>query len=144
MPVSIRPLTEDDFDRWQALWNQNNQGHINLEVTKVTWQRLLTPESMVGGFGAFDGTDMAGLVHYILHPVTGHIKPVCYMQDLFVAPLHRRKGVGRALVEQLAVTGKSEKWVRLYWLAEAGNAEAQALYKNLGFKIDFTLHVLPL
>lgn len=144
MPVSIRPLTEDDFDRWQTLWNQNNQGHINLEVTKVTWQRLLTPGSMVGGFGAFDGSDMAGLVHYILHPVTGHIKSVCYMQDLFVAPLHRRKGVGRALVEQLAVTGKSEKWVRLYWLAEAGNTEAQALYKNLGFKIDFTLHVLPL
>lgn len=87
---------------------------------------------------------MAGLVHYILHPVTGHIAPVCYMQDLFVDQRFRQRGIGRALVERLAQEGRRQKWARLYWLAESANEQAQALYRDLGLKLDFTFHVLPL
>lgn len=143
MAISIRPLAPTDYDRWLVLWNANNQGHINHEVTAVTWQRLMD-DPQVRGLGAFEGAQMAGLVHFILHPVTGHIKLVCYMQDLFVDPVQRRKGVGRTLIQALSVMGTSEGWARMYWLAEAQNAEAQMLYKNLGLKLDFTLHVLPL
>lgn len=141
--VLIRPLAAADYDQWVVLWNGNNQGHINQNVTAATWERLIR-DPQVRGLGAFDGNEMSGLVHFILHPVTGHIKNVCYMQDLYVNPSHRRKGIGRKLVEALAVIGKSEGWARMYWLAEAQNREAQALYRNLGLKLDFTLHVLPL
>lgn len=141
--VLIRPLAAADYDQWVVLWNGNNQGHINQDVTAATWERLIR-DPQVRGLGAFDGNEMSGLVHFILHPVTGHIKNVCYMQDLYVNPSHRRKGIGRKLVEALAVIGKSEGWARMYWLAEAQNREAQALYRNLGLKLDFTLHVLPL
>lgn len=143
MSITIRPLATDDYDQWVVLWNGNNQGHINHEVTAVTWSRLMDNQQ-VRGLAAFDGGDMAGLVHFILHPVTGHIKNVCYMQDLYVDPTHRRKGIGRTLVEALAAVGQSEGWARMYWLAEAQNREAQALYKNLGLTLNFTLHVLPL
>lgn len=143
MAISVRPLAASDYDQWLVLWNANNQGHINHEVTALTWARLME-NAQVRGLGAFDGDVMTGLVHFILHPVTGHIKDVCYMQDVFVSPAHRRKGVARTLVELLAVLGKSEGWARMYWLAEAQNKEAQMLYKTLGFKLNFTLHVLPL
>lgn len=143
MPVTIRPLAPADYDQWLVLWNANNQGHINPEMTAVTWARLME-NVQVRGLGAFDGETMAGLVHFILHPVTGHIRDVCYMQDVFVSTAHRHKGIGRALVEALASLGKTEGWPRMYWLAEAQNQEAQRLYKTLGFKLDFTLHVLPL
>lgn len=143
MPVTVRPLATSDYDQWVMLWNGNNQGHINEEVTAATWKRLMENDQ-VRGLAAFDGDDMAALVHFILHPVTGHIKQVCYMQDLYVDPQHRRKGIGRQLVEALAIRGRSEGWARMYWLAEAHNREAQMLYKNLGLKLDFTLHVLPL
>ncbi len=143
MPITIRPLAPDDYDQWLVLWNANNQGHINYDVTAMTWQRLMDNDQ-VRGLVALDDSEIAGLVHFVLHPVTGHIKPVCYMQDVFVAPTHRRKGIGRQLVTALATLGKSEGWARMYWLAEAQNKEAQALYRNLGLKLDFTLHVLPL
>lgn len=143
MAVSIRSLKPEDYDRWLLLWNANNQGHINETVTLSTWQRLMENQQ-VCGLAAFDGVDMTGLVHFILHPVTGHLEPVCYMQDLFVAPRHRRKGIARALVKALAKRGQDYGWARLYWLAEAQNHEAQSLYKDLGLKLDFTLHVLPL
>jgi ribosomal protein S18 acetylase RimI-like enzyme len=143
MSITVRTLKAEDYDQWLVLWNANNQGHINHDVTAATWQRLMENQD-VRGLVAEDNGVMAGLVHFILHPVTGHLKPVCYMQDVFVSPTHRRKGIGRLLVTALATAGTQEGWARMYWLAEAQNREAQALYKNLGLKLDFTLHVLPL
>lgn len=140
----IDDLHEKDFAEWLVLWDGNNGGQRNNEVTRETWARLLNPIFPVHGFAARINGKMAGLVHYILHPVTGHIMPVCYMQDLYVAPEFRKRGIGHALVQYLAAIGKREEWARMYWLAEADNHAAQELYKNLGFKLNFTLHVLPL
>jgi RimJ/RimL family protein N-acetyltransferase len=37
-----------------------------------------------------------------------------------------------------------ENWARIYWLADGSNDAAQRLYKNLGVKLDFSLHIMPL
>ena len=144
MTLVIDDIKPDDFDAWRKLWDANNLGHKNEAVTRETWNRLLNPVYPVHGLVARMDGKIAGLVHYVLHPVTGHIEPVAYMQDLYVDPAFRRQGVARALVEQLAVLGKREGWARLYWLAEGENARAQALYRNLGVRLDFSLHILPL
>ena len=144
MTLVIDDIKPDDFDAWRKLWDANNLDHKNEAVTRETWNRLLNPVYPVHGLVARMDGKIAGLVHYVLHPVTGHIEPVAYMQDLYVDPAFRRQGVARALVEQLAVLGKREGWARLYWLAEGENARAQALYRNLGVRLDFSLHILPL
>ncbi|MEC7029320.1 MAG: GNAT family N-acetyltransferase, partial [Pseudomonadota bacterium] len=64
--------------------------------------------------------------------------------DVYVDPDHRRKGIARKLVEYLAAIGQEQDWARIYWLAEQDNTAAQSLYKNVGIKLDFTLHVMPL
>ncbi|MCF8496161.1 MAG: GNAT family N-acetyltransferase [Alphaproteobacteria bacterium] len=140
----IRPFTPEDFDDWLVLWEANNDGYCPPAVTQKTWVRLMDAFSQVHGLGAFKGKRMVGLVHYILHPVTGSIEPVGYMQDLFVDSTSRKQGIGKALVKALAEKGKEENWNRLYWLAQTRNKNAQALYKTLGTKLDFTLHVWPL
>ncbi len=142
--IKVRPFTNNDFPQWLPLWNANNQGHEDALVTTETWGRIVDPNAQVHGLGAFDGDTLKGLVHYITHPTTGHVKPVCYMQDLFVAPAHRKKGIARKLVKALEAKGRQEKWARLYWLAEGKNEAAQNLYKTLGTQLDFTLHVIAL
>ena len=142
--VVVDDIRESDFREWLVLWDGNNAGQRNDTVTKETWGRLLNPIYPVHGFTARVDGKMAGLVHYVLHPVTGHIMPVCYMQDLYVDPAFRKRGVARALVGHLAAIGQREEWARLYWLAEEKNEAAQALYKNIGVKLDFSFHVLPL
>ena len=144
MTLVVDDIKPEDHDAWLKLWDANNLGQKNDAIAKVTWHRLLNPASPVGGLLARADGKPIGLVHYILHPVTGHVEPVAYMQDLYVDPAFRRRGIGRALVEKLAATGKGERWARIYWLAEQKNPEAQALYNKLGVKLDFSLHVLPL
>ncbi len=140
----INDIQTADRQAWQRLWDANNLGHKNDAVSEETWRRLLDPASPVKGLVARLDGQLAGLVHYIIHPVTGHIEPVAYMQDLFVDPAFRRKGIARTLVTHLADLGRRKKWARLYWLAETKNSEAQALYRHLGAKLDFSLYVLPL
>ncbi len=142
--IKIRPLEPNDFPDWLPLWDGNNQGQRNEAVTTETWARLTDPDYPVFGLCAENSGKMAGILHYILHPTTGSIQPVCYMQDLYVDPRARQKGIGKALVQELAGLGKAEKWARLYWLAEEDNKAAQKLYKNLGVKLNFSLHVMPL
>lgn len=146
MPApAIAPLTAADHDEWRALWDGNNGMAVNPAITAQTWARLCDPASPVNGLLARDADGAAaGLVHYILHPVTGHLHDAAYMQDLYVAPAKRGRGIGRALVEALAAQGRAAGWARLYWLAEAANPEAQALYKKIGVRLDFTFHVMPL
>lgn len=144
--IKIRPIENRDFPGWLPLWDGNNLGHRDEEVTSETWSRLINPEAAVHGLVAEEGGRLIGLVHYITHPTTGSVSDVCYMQDVYVDPEFRRRGIARKLVEELIAVGKKQKqgWARIYWLAESGNEAVQALYKSLGTKMDFTLHMVAL
>jgi len=142
--MQIRALCSDDYEAWLPLWEGNNGGAPDPAITAQSWTRISTPdEAQMGGLAAWDDQQMAGLVHYILHPVTGHLRPACYMQDVYVAPDFRQRGIARQMITALAEQGRAQKWARIYWLAERHNEAAQALYRNIGVKLDFTLHVLP-
>ena len=56
----------------------------------------------------------SGLAHTILHPHTFSLRLVCYLEDLWVSPLHRGRGVATRLIEHLEVLGRQEGWRRLY------------------------------
>jgi GNAT superfamily N-acetyltransferase len=65
------------------------------------------------------------------------------MQDLFVAENARGQGIAKRLVWDLHDRAKQAGWARLYWFAEESNTAAQNLYKNLGIRLNFSLHMLP-
>lgn len=56
------------------------------------------------------------------------------LNDLFVAPEHRRAGAGRALVESCMDLARHSGALGLELLTEVDNAAAQALYESLGWK----------
>ncbi len=143
--LNIRPLKFDDFPNWLPLWDGNNLGQRDEAVTAETWSRLIDPENtQVNGLAAEMGGEITGIVHYILHPTTGQINPVCYMQDVYVDEKHRRRGIAKRMVQEVTEIGQREKWARMYWLTQFGNVEAKAMYENFGIKLDFTLYVLPI
>ena len=140
----IRALEKKDYPKWLPLWSANCLGRDLPEMTQVTWQRICDRRNPIGGFGLWDEAgDLAAIVHYIIHPVTGQVAEVCYMQDVFVAEKYRRKGYAKMLITHLKNYATQQGWARIYWLAEQKNEAAQNLYKSIGLKLDFTLHVLP-
>ena len=55
-----------------------------------------------------------------------------WLEDLFVQPVHRRLGLGRALLATLAATGRDRGWTRLDWSVLDWNEPAQGFYRAIG------------
>jgi GNAT superfamily N-acetyltransferase len=58
-----------------------------------------------------------------------------YLEDLFVAPAHRGKGIGRALLVELARIAVREKCGRVNWQVLDWNTPAIEFYRGLGAKM---------
>ena len=55
-----------------------------------------------------------------------------FLEDLFVRPAFRRRGIGRALFRHLARRCAAEGWTLFEWAVLDWNAPAIAFYKSLG------------
>ena len=64
-----------------------------------------------------------------------------YLEDLYVRPSHRGKGIGKALLTHLATECVANGWSRLQWAVLDWNAPSIAFYKSLGAVMldDWTL-----
>ncbi len=129
---------------WEKLWQESVDNKLKQHVIDHSFHQITDAQSPLNALIACIDNEPVGLLHFVVHPVAGSVNPVCYMQDLFVAPAHRRAGIGRTLIESLAAIGRAENWDRIYWLAEDTNEKAGKLYANLGVKLDFNLYILPL
>jgi GNAT superfamily N-acetyltransferase len=58
-----------------------------------------------------------------------------YLEDLFVRPAQRGKGIGRALLAHLAKQCVANGWSRLQWSVLDWNAPSIAFYKSLGAEL---------
>lgn len=54
--------------------------------------------------------------------------PDCYLEDLFLDASVRRRGIGRALMEDLIRICRDKGYARLYWHTDENNATARKLY----------------
>jgi GNAT superfamily N-acetyltransferase len=135
----IRDPAPTDEMAWRALWSQYNSFYevsIPEPVTTRTWQRILDPASPIfGRLAAVDG-GIVGFSVSLLHDSTWTIAPVCYLEDLFVAPEFRGRGCGRMLIADLVDRARSNGWSRLYWHTRANNP-ARRLYDEFANADDF-------
>jgi GNAT superfamily N-acetyltransferase len=59
-------------------------------------------------------------------------RPGLYLEDLFVAPEHRGRGIGRALLAHLAALAVERGCGRLEWWVLDWNADAIRFYRSIG------------
>ena len=127
----IRDATPADEGGWRQLWAQYLDFYevtLTPEVTAATWARLMDPASPVKARLAFDAGRMVGFAIHLHHPSTWVIGDDCYLEDLYLAPEARGKGIGRRLIEDLMELARAAGWQRLYWHTDEGNVVARRLY----------------
>ena len=77
----------------------------------------------------------AGFAFYFFHYSTWLGKPGLYLEDLFVKPHMRGKGIGKALLVYLAQIGVRENCYGMRWQVLDWNQPAIDFYEKLGAKI---------
>lgn len=77
----------------------------------------------------------AGFALWFFNYSTWQGKPGLYLEDLFVRPRFRRKGIGRALLTYLAKVAVEQGCGRYQWQVLDWNTPAIEFYQSLGAKV---------
>jgi len=81
---------------------------------------------------ARSGDDVVGFALYFQNYSTFRARSGIYLEDLFVEPAHRGRGIGRALLRQLAAIAVERGCARFEWTVLDWNQPAIDFYKSLG------------
>ena len=81
---------------------------------------------------AFDGATAAGFALWFRSYSTFLARPGIYLEDLFVFPEFRGRGLGRRLLKHLAGIAVARGYGRLEWAVLDWNLDAIRFYESLG------------
>ena len=146
--LHIAALTPQDRADWDPLW----AGYIEFyettlptAITDQSFARLSDPAGDLQGAlaRAADGTAV-GFVHWITHPGTWKTGPVCYLEDLFVAPAGRRQGGAEQLIRHVRQWATAHGCEQLYWITRSDNATARSLYDRLATEMGYVRYEMEL
>ena len=81
---------------------------------------------------AYDGAEPAGFALFFQSYSTFLAKPGLYLEDLFVRPSARGRGIGRRLLTHLARLAVERNYGRLEWRVLDWNEPAIRFYRSIG------------
>jgi len=84
---------------------------------------------------ADDAAAVVGYAAWFMAYSTFLARPSLYLEDLFVSPGHRRRGIGRAFLRELARVAVARGCGRFDWTVLDWNAPAQEFYASLGARV---------
>jgi GNAT superfamily N-acetyltransferase len=135
-PISIRPATADDtaqilaFIRGLAEYEKLSHACLATEETLRATLFGSRPFAEVL-IGECDGIP-TGFALFFHNYSTFRARPGIYLEDLFVLPAQRGKGIGKALLRELARLAVERGCARLEWSVLDWNEPAIRFYRSLG------------
>ena len=138
--IVIRSIGENEREAWNPLWAGYlafYESALRPEISDLTWDRFHDPDEQIFALGGYVDGELMAIAHYLFHRSTWAPDRYCYLEDLFVAPAARGRGLGRALIEAVYQKARVANASRVYWLTQSNNTQARILYDkvadNLGF-----------
>lgn len=134
---TIRPATPDDVPTVLALIRElaeyEQLAHA-VVATEADLQAALFGDGHVAHAVLARDTqgDIAGFALYFFNFSTFVGKTGLYLEDLFVCPAFRRRGLGRTLLAHLAHIALERGCGRMEWSVLDWNAQAIAVYRAIG------------
>ncbi|MDV3353468.1 GNAT family N-acetyltransferase [Leptolyngbyaceae cyanobacterium CCMR0082] len=135
-PITISPATRNDipllFELVMALAEYENLAHEVSGAPEDLEKYLFGDSPKAHAIVArIDGAP-AGFALYFFNFSTFLMKPGIYLEDLFVLPGYRRRGIGTAIFQYLAQTALAKGCGRFEWSVLDWNQPAIDFYRSKG------------
>jgi ribosomal protein S18 acetylase RimI-like enzyme len=147
-PITIRPAVVEDAALVHRLLRDLavtlGKGHVMTSTPGDIERFGFREQPRFEALLAFEGEEAVGLALYFFEFSTWRGRPGVYVQDMYVAPRMRGRGVGRDLMEAVMRRSREQggRYVKLS--VYDGNEQAIGFYRSLGFEICDDEQVLAL
>ena len=147
--VRVRAVRASDEAEWRALWRGYHtfyEACVPDAVYRSTFARVVGeggPFEVRGLVAEEQGGRLLGLAHYMGHRHGWHIENIVYLQDLFVLPRARGRGVGRQLIEAVYRAADEAGTPLVYWSTHHTNHTARRLYDRVGANSGYIKYKRP-
>jgi len=133
---ALRPAEPRDVEALVALIAElarfERLTHL-LEVTpEALAPHLFGPRPVVEAVVAEVADEVVGFALFFTNFSTFLARPGLYLEDLYVRPVHRGSGVGRALLQHLAQLAVERGYGRFEWSVLDWNERAIGFYETMG------------
>lgn len=136
MRTTIRPAVPGDFrliiELIYELAEYDRLGHVVRFENRAMREYLFGPRPVAEVLIAEVDDEPEGFALFYYNFSTFEGRPGLYLEDLFVRPHRRGRGLGKALLAKVAQTAVERGCSRLQWSVLDWNAPAIAFYENLG------------
>lgn len=138
-PFTISSATAKDLSHLLAMIRELAEFERlthELEVTADSLRSALFGERRVAAalLARVDGAPAGYAVYY--HTFSTFVgRPGIFLEDVYVRPEFRKRGIGRALLEAVAKIGMEIGGGRFEWIALRWNENAFRFYRSLGAKV---------
>ena len=137
--INIRPATPADvetlFELIQALAEYEKLSHTVVGTPESLREHLFGDKPYAEAIVAEWEEQKAGFALFFHNYSTFLTKPGLYLEDLFVLPEYRQRGIGKAMLIYLAKLGLARGVGRFEWSVLDWNEPAIAFYQKMGAQI---------
>lgn len=139
MSVSIRPAQPADSALIFALVceladYENLQGEVDATPEEIAAALFSPQPRLFCAIAEWEG-EPAGFAVWFLNYSTFRGRHGLYVEDLFVRPDYRGRGIGKVLMRHLAGRCVDDKLARFEWAVLDWNAPSIAFYKSIGAQV---------
>ncbi len=138
-PFTIRPAAPADVSLILTLIHElatfERLAHEVVGTEDLLARHLFGPRPVAEVFLVFSGDAPAGFALFFQNFSTFLARPGIYLEDLFVRPEFRGKGLGRALLQRVARLAVERGCGRFEWAVLDWNEDAIGFYKKLGAQV---------
>ena len=136
--ITVREATVDDsalvLDFIQQLARYEKLEHQCVATAEEVRTTLFGPDTKAAALVAFEDGNPAGFAVYFWSYSTFLAKPGLYLEDLFVKPELRGRGIGKRIFQELLRIAKANNCGRFEWSVLDWNEPAIKFYESLGAK----------
>ena len=119
------------FEQYLDFYKIKAAGQISRQFLT---ERLKQKDSLI--LLAYDNQEAAGFVQIYPSFSSVALKPIWILNDLFVAPLNRKKGVAKKLLQELELLAKRRNIFSIKLATAVDNDQAKNLYRSLDYMIN--------
>ena len=148
MNIVVTELCLSDRDDWEQLYRAYAEFYevpMNEEILESVWSWIFDGQNQFYALIARDSSgNPLGLMHYRAMPSPLRGKVVGFLDDLYIKPESRGKGVVEELYKALNESAYNKNWPFIRWITAENNYRGRSVYDKISEKTQWVTYQMTI